>query len=137
MKRFFQKLKGKDVDDEENAGEEFIELGSSDGKDQKNKFLVRPFVLTDFADVKPILDMIREGYTICLINIRPLKDKDLVELKRAINKLKKTVEAVNGDIAGFSEDYLVITPSFGEIYKGPPGAKGAKKEGMADVDDEE
>jgi len=46
-----------------------------------------------------------------------LKDKDLVELKRAINKLKKTCDAINGDIAGFGEDYIVITPSFGKIYR--------------------
>jgi SepF-like predicted cell division protein (DUF552 family) len=137
MKNFIRKLKGRDDADDENAGgDEFIELGGQDGKEGKNKFLVRPFALTDFADVKPILDVIREGYTICLINIRPLKDKDVVELKRAINKLKKTVEAVDGDIAGFSEDYLVITPSFGEIYKGP-GGKGAKKEGMSEVEEEE
>ena len=45
------------------------------------------------------------------------KDKDLVELKRAINKLKKTCEAIEGDIAGFGDDYIVVTPSFAEIYR--------------------
>ena len=52
-----------------------------------------------------------------LINIKPLKEKDLVELKRAINKLKKTCDAMEGDIAGFGDDYIVITPSFAEIYR--------------------
>ena len=52
-----------------------------------------------------------------LINIKPLKNKDLVELKRAINKLKKTCDAVGGDIAGFGDDYLVVTPSFASIYR--------------------
>jgi len=46
-----------------------------------------------------------------------LKDKDLVELKRAINKLKKTTDAIEGEIAGFGEDFLVITPSFASIYR--------------------
>ena len=74
-------------------------------------------MIEDFEDIKPILDSLREGYTIALVNIRPLKDKDLIELKRAINKLKKTCDAIEGDIAGFGEDYLVAVPSFAEIYR--------------------
>ncbi|MBR9700299.1 cell division protein SepF, partial [Candidatus Woesearchaeota archaeon] len=48
-----------------------------------------------------------------------LKDRDLVELKRAINKLKKTCDATEGDIAGFGEDFIVITPSFAKIHRDP------------------
>jgi len=84
---------------------------------EKQKILVRSFVLEQFGDVKPILDTLREGYTIGLINIRPLKDKDIVELKRAINKLKKTCSAVEGDIAGFGDDWIALTPSFAKIYR--------------------
>ena len=83
----------------------------------RQKITVRPFVIEDFSDIKPILDALREGYTISLVNIRPLKDKDLVELKRAINKLKKTCEAVEGDIAGFGDDWIALTPSFAQIYR--------------------
>ena len=61
--------------------------------------------------------MLREGYTIALVNIKPLKDRDLVELKRAINKLKKTCDAIEGEIAGFGEDYVVVTPAFASIYR--------------------
>src|SRR6056297_2890627 len=93
--------------------EQYVEL-SSVGTRQRdnNKVVVRPFVLEDFSDVKSIVDVMREGYTIALVNIAPLKEKDLVELKRAINKLKKTCDAIEGDIAGFGDDYLVATPSF-------------------------
>ncbi|MBW2981729.1 cell division protein SepF, partial [Candidatus Woesearchaeota archaeon] len=83
----------------------------------------RPFVIEDFDDIKPILDSLREGYTIALINIRPLKEKDLIELKRAINKLKKTTDAIEGDIAGFGEDYIVVTPSFASVHR----SKGAEE----------
>ena len=41
---------------------------------------------------KTVLDDLREGYTIALVNIKPLKEKDLIELKRAINKIKKTCD---------------------------------------------
>jgi SepF-like predicted cell division protein (DUF552 family) len=113
IKKTFSK---EDVEPED-AEEEYVELDTVSASDAKSKIIVRPFVLDDFSDVKPILDALREGYTICLVNIRPLKDKDLVELKRAINKLKKTTDAINGDIAGFGDDYLVATPSFAEIYR--------------------
>ena len=79
---FFNKIKDAFVEKEEDPlpqeGEgEYVEL-EHDTKDSKSKITVRPFVISDFEDVKEILDSLREGYTIALVNIRPLKDKDLV-----------------------------------------------------------
>ena len=74
--------------------------------------------MEDFEDIKEILDCLREGSTIALVNIKPLKEKDLVELKRAISKLRKTCEAIDGDIAGFGEDYVVAAPYFARIHRG-------------------
>ncbi|MDP4012549.1 MAG: cell division protein SepF [Candidatus Nanoarchaeia archaeon] len=96
--------------------EEYIEIDT--GKDsKKSKIMIKPFVIEDFSDVKDTLDALREGYTIALINIKPLKDKDIIELKRAINKIKKTCDAIEGDIAGFGEDWIVVTPSFAQVYR--------------------
>ena len=102
---------------EDEGGEEYVEIDTEAEREKTSKIIVRPFVMEDFSDIKEILDSLREGYTIALINIKPLKDKDLVELKRAINKLKKTCDAIEGDIAGFGDDYVVVTPSFAEIYR--------------------
>ena len=100
------------------AGSEgYVEIDSEGSESGKSRILVRPFQLDDFEDVKPILDSLREGYTIALVNIKPLKERDLVELKRAINKLKKTTDAIEGEIAGFGDDYIVVTPSFASIYR--------------------
>jgi len=98
---------------------EYVELGreTGAGPERTSKVSVRPFVMEDFEDIKPILNSLREGSTIALINIKPLKDKDLVELKRAINKLKKTCDAISGDIAGFGEDYIVATPEFASVFR--------------------
>lgn len=84
---------------------------------QDTKIMVRTFTIEDFQDIKPVLDAIREGYTIGLINIRPIRDKDIIELKRTVNKLKKTVEAIDGDIAGFGDDWIVVTPQFAKVYR--------------------
>jgi len=128
-------LKKNDYDDEEvlDESEEYVELDTSKATDGGQKVIVKPFVLEDFTDIKPILDSLREGNTICLVNIRPLKEKDLIELKRAINKLKKTCDAIEGDIAGFSDDYIVITPSFAQIYR----AKGTTAEIKEQASEEE
>ena len=126
MKKFMEKIHEKikkfsSDEDLEEGSEEYLELDTAGkGRDRSSKIIVRPFILEDFSDIKMILETLREGYTIALVNIRPLKDKDLVELKRAINKLKKTCDAIEGDIAGFGDDYIIITPNFAEIYRSEP-----------------
>lgn len=113
---------------EEDQVEEYVELehqGSQEGS-RDGDVIVRPFTLEDFEDVKPILDVLREGNTIALVNIRPLKEKDMIEVKRAINKLKKTTDAISGEIAGFGDDWIVIAPPFATIYR---------SKGMADYDE--
>ena len=106
------------VDDfEDTYEEEYVEIDTTRDIGTKSKIVVKNFVLSEFGDVKEALDAIREGYTIALINIKPLKDKDIVELKRSINKIKKTCDAIEGDIAGVSENLLVVTPSFAHIYR--------------------
>lgn len=122
MKDFFLQLKEKftkPVEEEEQfeENENYLELGAASSNEEKSKVLVRPFVMEDFEDIKGILDVLREGSTIALINIKPLKEKDLVELKRAVSKLRKTCEAIEGDIAGFGEDYVVAVPYFARIYR--------------------
>ncbi|MEM1577521.1 MAG: cell division protein SepF [Candidatus Pacearchaeota archaeon] len=96
---------------------EYIEIEV--GKEpRKSKVLVRPFVLKSFDDVTKVLNVLREGYTIAVIDIGQLRSKDIIEVKRAVAKIKKTVEALEGDIAGFGENILIATPNFAEIYKG-------------------
>ena len=138
---FFNKIKeklgtGSNGDMFEESEQGYVELGNEAAHDTKSKLMVRPFVIEEFEHIKPILDSLREGHTIALINIKPLKDKDLVELKRAINKLKKTCDAVEGDIAGFGENWIAAVPSFAYIYRGPkPSAKEESKKtsGMEEV----
>ena len=131
MKKFFMNIRDKiknwgfNEDSADEPEEEYLELDTTAKRAGSSKVVVRPFVLSDFSDVKNIIDAVREGYTIGLINIRPLKDKDIVELKRAVNKLKKTCDALDGDVAGFGDDYIIATPSFAEIYreKAPSASK--------------
>ena len=56
-----------------------------------------------------------------------ISTKDIEELKRAISKLKKTTDALEGRIAGFGENIIVVTPNFAEIYRGEKVEKLEKK----------
>ena len=102
-----------DIPDE--FGEDYLEIDSNNQPAKKSKVVVKPFIIKEFQDVKYVLDALRDGYTIALVNIRPIKEKDMIELKRVVNKLKKTCDAVDGDIAGFGEDWLVATPNFATV----------------------
>jgi SepF-like predicted cell division protein (DUF552 family) len=121
MKKFFSNIRDKFASGNEEKEEMEFETGyvELDGEplEKEKKVVVRPFILKEFEDIKLIIDELRNSNTICLINIKSLKEKDIVELKRAINKLKKTCDAHEGEIAGFGEDWIVVTPSFATIYK--------------------
>lgn len=100
----------------EDFEDEYVEIDVGQ-EEQEKKVLVKLFVLKKYDDVNEILDTLREGYTIAVIDIRTLKKKDSVELKRAVSKIKKTVHALEGSIAGFTENTVIATPSFAKISK--------------------
>ncbi|HGJ65035.1 TPA: cell division protein SepF [bacterium] len=107
------------------SNDEYVEIDLNAASDQKeSRVIVKPFVLRQFDDINDILNSLREGYTIAVIDIKPLKQKDVIELKRAIQKIKKTIDALEGSIAGFGDTTIIATPSFAEIHKAPaPKAK--------------
>ena len=133
MKKILKKIKSKivkneDFDYPDEFGEDYLELEEfSRITEDKEKIVVRPYVLKDFEDIKPVIDSLREGNTIVLLDVTPLRDRDIIELKRAINKLKKTCEAINGDIAGLGENLVIATPSFAYVYRQQPQTEEKKE----------
>lgn len=112
----FDKFKGKSAEE----STDFIEIDLEHEKSD-SKITIMTFTLNVYEDINPILNALRSGYTIAMIDIKPLKSKDVVELKRAISKVKKTVEALEGKIAGFGDNTVIATPSkVFEIKKGNP-----------------
>ncbi|MCK5624689.1 cell division protein SepF [Candidatus Pacearchaeota archaeon] len=88
-------------------------------EEKENKVMVKLFTLKQYEDVNSVLNALREGYTIAIIDIKILRQKDPIELKRAVSKIKKTADALEGSIAGFGENTVIITPSFAKISKEP------------------
>jgi len=109
------------------AGDEYLEI-DLEQKEKENKILVKLFVLKQYEDVNDILNFLREGYTIAVVDIKILRQKDPIELKRAISKVKKTTEALEGNIAGFGENTIIVTPSFAKIHRHPSKPKEEQKD---------
>ncbi|MCK5150138.1 cell division protein SepF [Candidatus Pacearchaeota archaeon] len=99
----------------EGSDEEYLEI-DLEKEEKENKVLVKLFALRKYDDVTEILNSLREGYTIAIIDIKVLR-QDSIELKRAISKIKKTTDALEGNIAGFGENMVIVTPSFAKIHK--------------------
>jgi|SRR3989344_5110337 len=104
-------------------GEDYLQIDENAKVQTKAKVVVKTFSLREFADIKEPLDALREGYTIALINVTELRQRDINELKRAITKLKKTCEAIEGDVAGFGDDWLVATPAFAQVFRAMQSAQ--------------
>ena len=110
-------LKG--VFNKSQSSDDYIELDLNQTKTRKEKIKIRQFTLKKYDDINEILASLREGYTIAFIDIKQLKSKDIIELKRALTKIKKTVDAMEGSIAGFGDNAIIASPEFAEIYRGP------------------
>ena len=110
-----------------NSEEEYVEIDLESADKKENNVVVRPFVLKHFDDTNGVLNSLREGYTIAIIDIKPLKTKDIIELKRSISKIKKTIEALEGSIAGFGDNIIIATPSFAKIDRAVQEPKEKRK----------
>ncbi|MEM5778724.1 MAG: cell division protein SepF [Candidatus Aenigmatarchaeota archaeon] len=110
----FEKIFGRGF--KEIGEEEFIELDTGEVETPSGKIPIKVDKLEDFSDTDRIQKTMREG-AIVLVKIKALRSKDISELKRAIDKLRKTCIAMNGDIAGIDEDFIIITPSFAHVAR--------------------
>jgi SepF-like predicted cell division protein (DUF552 family) len=115
----FKSLKEKLIPKKEEATEEFVEIDESAAA-KEQKVNVRIETLKDYIDTDRIQQLVREG-NVVFLKIKELRTKDITELKRAVDKLRRTCSAMNGDIVGVDEDFLVITPQFAKIFRGKTG----------------
>ncbi len=99
---------------EKGSDEDYLEIDLNQAKEE-HKVMIKLFVLKHYEDVNKILEALRQGYTIAIIETKILRQKDPIELKRAISKIKKTTDALDGSIVGFRENIVIATPSFAKV----------------------
>jgi len=97
--------------------ESYVEVSVMDQSERPmGKLGIKIDRLEDFGDTERVLRTLRDGH-IVFLKIRGLKEKDMGELKRAVEKLKKTVTANDGDIAGVEGDWLIMAPKFASVHR--------------------
>lgn len=95
---------------------DYMEI-TEDALRNEGKIGVRIETLANYADTDRIQQLVREG-NVVFLRIRDLRAKDIAELKRSVEKLRKTCTAMNGDMVGVDEEFLVVTPQYAQIYRG-------------------
>ncbi|MCD6591245.1 MAG: cell division protein SepF [Candidatus Aenigmarchaeota archaeon] len=111
-----KKRLSKDIFIEENVPEEeFVEVGIAESP-RPGKIGIVIEKLNDFSDTDRILKSVRNG-SLVFLKIKGLREKDLGELKRAVEKLKRTVLAQNGDIVGVEQEWLILAPEHAKVLR--------------------
>lgn len=120
MAGFLNFKKGSREEFIEDESEDYLSITEGDVLKgaEEHSLDVRVFVLDDYENIRDILDVIRGAKTMCLIDIHLLRNKDPDELRRAVDKLKKTVEATGGELVGFHENWILSAPQGVHIHKG-------------------
>jgi SepF-like predicted cell division protein (DUF552 family) len=116
IRNLFSRSRNRDF--EEIEGEDYLEVNVMDSGAGRaaGKLGIRIENLEEFADAERVLRQVREG-SIIFLKIKGLKDKDMGELKRAVDKLKRTVVANNGDIIGVEQNWLILTPEYVAVHR--------------------
>jgi Uncharacterized conserved protein len=88
-------------------------------KAEEVKIYVRVFRIKDPSEIKAVVDSLRERNYIVFVDISGLNTgKDLVEVKRVVSRIKSVVDAIGGDIAAVSKDWIIATPPYVKIWRG-------------------
>jgi SepF-like predicted cell division protein (DUF552 family) len=77
---------------------------------------VSVYKLRGFSDVDGCTAQLSDG-NIVLLDIKPLADRSVTELKHAIDEIKDICVSMGSDIAGIGENHLILTPPNVKILK--------------------
>lgn len=103
---------GKPIDNPDDR----VELDENVFKEERN-VSVAIENLKAYSDAERIQEMVREGKVVFL-RIKEMRNNDINELKRSVEKLKKTINASDGDIVGVEEDLLICCPNTAKVFRG-------------------
>ncbi len=108
IKKIVEKIKRKKVEEE---GE--VEILP---EEEERKVKIYVTKVNEYSDTEKILNLLRQN-NIVVVSIRDLRKRDMAELKRIVDRIKRTVEAIGGDIIGVEEDLIIATPSIAKIER--------------------
>jgi len=84
---------------------------------QKTPVYLKAVTLRDRSDVAAVKEDIKK-HMILIIRVTPLAQKDLEELRKAVEDLYSYTQSAGGDIARLGEERIVVTPPGVKIWRG-------------------
>ena len=84
---------------------------------QKTPVYLKAVTLRDKSDVAAVKEDIKKQL-ILIIRVTPLAQKDLEELRKAVEDLYSYTQSAGGDIARLGEERIVVTPPGVKIWRG-------------------
>ncbi len=132
IKDFLSKLSGNES--AEAIGDDYLELdetGEFAQFDTPSRY-VKVSKLKGFADIDTSARELSEG-NIVIIDIKPLADRSMNELKHAVDEIKDICTSMGGDLAGISDYHLILTPPNVKIERSSDSGSGGFEETMDKV----
>jgi SepF-like predicted cell division protein (DUF552 family) len=81
-----------------------------------NKTYLKAMPLKELADIENVKNEVKNG-NIIILRVTPLANKNIEEVKNAVNELYAFAESVGGDIARLGEERVVICPKNIRIWR--------------------
>ncbi|MBS7614129.1 cell division protein SepF [Candidatus Bathyarchaeota archaeon] len=83
---------------------------------QAKPVYIKSTILDSLEELENIMAELESG-NIVIVRLTPLFDVDLDDVRRAVRKLKKVAQKIDGDIASLGEDRIVVTPSNIKVWR--------------------
>lgn len=74
-------------------------------------------VMERYADIEKVLARFRKGDAVVLVKVTPLRNKDMNELRKAIDRLKTHCSVTGSDLAALDDNWIVLVPPVVEISR--------------------
>ena len=74
-------------------------------------------VMERYADIEKVLARFRKGDAVVLAKVTPLRNKDMSELRKAIDRLKTHCGVTGSDLAALDDNWIVLVPPVVEISR--------------------
>ncbi|MBR9679872.1 MAG: cell division protein SepF [Candidatus Altiarchaeota archaeon] len=84
---------------------------------QNAKLKLDLMVMERYNDVEKVLNKFRSGDRIIIVKVSPLRDKDMTELKKAINRMKTHCNVTGADLAALDDSWIILVPPIVQIEK--------------------
>lgn len=120
IKEILEKIVGSEGKPEARDYEDFVkvQLEYASGEEVPEREVV-VHRLRGFSEIDTCISHVSDG-NIVIVDIRPLANRNMRELKQAVDEMKEICASMHADLAGLGDSHLIITPKGIRIQKSKP-----------------